>query len=443
MEAVRAVAEKISFALLMPQYHALNTTNSETTIRHVIVREEAKPRARRVTQTTIDFSTMDASSASTTSTESSALITPWTTVRVASVVVRIEFYGAKLRIKQNLANEYSAAGYTHAALFPPYGRPDETHLVHIDGQCAAGEMPGCVVGVDYARERCIAGILFGTQYEIRIEDEDSATREITSEMLVHLVEQLRPVSDLQVPYAHALYFGRYPRAIHKYRGPMSLFAYQWTFGVTNSEAAWRSAHSEAPRLEGERALGIDLPQSLTLKAPRGSTPPLIFTLDSIGTVSRMQQRQRGTEPNRRRGRQGAIKVREMLALYWSPHRHAFIWVRFLRARSQQPMKGRLPLDHRYPVTEQMSIVVGNKRMTRDVHLACVTEENGAWEAVSQALLTPSTSTTSTRTSDYIILIQMSPCAASSKIAFTSMVRTVLRQVVATLPAASGEDGSSS
>ena len=45
---------------------ALNTEDSETTIRHVIVREEAKPRARKLTQTSIDFSAMDTSIASAT-----------------------------------------------------------------------------------------------------------------------------------------------------------------------------------------------------------------------------------------------------------------------------------------------------------------------------------------------------------------------------------------
>ena len=133
-------------------------------------------------------------------------------------------------------------------------------------------------------------------------------------------------------------------------------------------------------------------------------------------------------------------MKEMLALYWSPHRHAFIWVRFLRTRSQQPTKGRLPLDHRYPITEQMSIVVGKKRMTRDVHLACVTEEYGSWEAVSLAPR-PSNTETSTKTGDYMILIQMSPCSVSSKIAFTSMVRTVLRTVAAASSSSEEEDGS--
>ena len=144
------------------------------------------------------------------------------------------------------------------------------------------------------------------------------------------------VSASQVLQAHALYFGRYPRAIPNYRGPMSLFAYQWTFGVTNSEAAWRSAHSEAPRLEGERAMGIDMPQAMTVRAPRGSTPPLIFTLDSIGTVSRrlneatplslqwrrlksVRERTRGVESTGHASWWRTMEVRSMMTLimFWS------------------------------------------------------------------------------------------------------------------------------
>ena len=80
------------------------------------------------------------------------------------------------------------------------------------------EQPGCVIGEDYAGMSCATGVLYGTHYEIRVEETNNC--EISDNFLAEVAASLvpanksKPVSNKTFNYASAVYFSRYPHAKH-------------------------------------------------------------------------------------------------------------------------------------------------------------------------------------------------------------------------------------
>ena len=243
---------------------------------------------------------------------------------------------------------------------------------------ATEEQPGCVVGEDYSGNSCICGTLFGTQYELRVV---SCDNDIDSENTVPDDELFKIVSTFglatdsttstlflqQFRYATATYWRRFPKAKHAYRGPTSLFGrILWNYGLAGVSTVWRTA--EEDKLPGENIMQKELPLSFDIG--RGSSK-VTYGLDSIGVC---------THDKKRKDSQG-ISVKEILAFYHSKCKHCHVWIRMIKSRSSFP-GGRLPLHPSYPrqISEKIDNTRDGSSRNVDIHLACITEKWGSWEA---------------------------------------------------------------
>lgn len=355
-------------------------------------------------------------------------VTSWSCFRCSSAVVRVIITERRLnpeeggerwlgiRIKQHLVSEFSPSGYTHAALCPPYGQPECSSLVdritiplfHADDS----NRPAFVCGTDYGGCYCAAGVLFGTQVELRIED--SSDLEPDWQLLLRLAGTLAPVVygiSFRV-YAESLYLARYPSAKHNYRGPTSLFAFKWNYGMqTTTAVKWRRASllpHEDTRLPGEEA--IELPGRLPVEIALGDD--YVYTINSVGILYKNTNDTSAGGPGTRGGMPLDVShVKEVLVLYQSPSKHCHIWIRAFRTRSFSFGAGRFPLHASYPRVEQIRIDSGTEA---ELHLACVAEDVGAWEAGWRA-----------QRPGFVCLVQASPSIAATKASFSRLARSLL------------------
>ena len=296
----------------------------------------------------------------------------------------------RIRAKQYLAGEYSPSGYTHAALCPPYGQPSRESLVAVEAD--DGNRPGCACGEDYGGRPCVAGTLFGTQYEMRVEtgNMDLATH-FGYDTLVELVGRLVPLRGGTRAYARAAYLSRWPTAKHNYRGPSSLFGFKWNFGVPKARSRWRAA-GQGPAV-GARAGGADDPPA---RLVMGDFP---YEMDSVGVIE-----------------DDGGKLKEVLVLYRSASNHCHMWLRLLRTRSTSFSAGRFPLHSGYPRARTVRVgAPPGSGALHQMHMACVSEAIGPWEAGWRAQRRPG----------FVVLLQASPSVAASKSSFTALARSLV------------------